>query len=194
MLQIKKQSDERVLHAFTHKLADIPGGVTVSAARLTQGKILEGTPIGKGSDGIYQVVKTAVVAAAGTATTDTTYTVKKGHNFKVGEYIMAATGAKAYAITTIATNSGDSTCDDITVGTALGVNVAIGDVLMEAAAQSASTTSAFKFAPVALVGDAYDVEGNMVVSAVTMGQIDTAKTAVVFGSAVKKALPNINFI
>ena len=60
-IQIQRKKDKRVVKAFTHKLADIPGGVTVSAADLTQAVLHEGTPIGKDANGLYHVVKVAVV-------------------------------------------------------------------------------------------------------------------------------------
>lgn len=65
-------------------------------------------------------MKVAVLADDATNSA-TTYTVKKGHNFKVGDVLMLASGKAAYAITAIATNSGDATKDDLTVGTTLGV-------------------------------------------------------------------------
>ncbi len=48
MLKIDRKKDNRVIRAFTHKLADIPNGITVSADDLTQKVLHEGTPVGKG--------------------------------------------------------------------------------------------------------------------------------------------------
>ena len=98
MLKIDRKKDNRVIRAFTHKLADIPNGITVSAADLTQKVLHEGTPVGKDENGLYHVVKVAVLSADATNTA-TAYTVKKGHNFKVGDVVMLATGSKAYTIT-----------------------------------------------------------------------------------------------
>lgn len=191
-IQIQRKKDKRVVKAFTHKLADIPGGVTVSAADLTQAVLHEGTPIGKDANGLYHVVKVAVVAAqaAGDATT---YTVKKGHNFKAGDVIFFTKGGKAYTISAIATNSSDATCDDITVGTTLGA-AAVGTEVYQSAANGA-TAGAFKHEPLALVGESYDVAdlANHLVNAWTIGQIKEANIPPV-GSAVKQALKGINFI
>jgi hypothetical protein len=56
MLTIERKKDERVIRAFTHKLADIPDGVTVSANDLAGKVLLEGTPIGgKDANGLYHV-------------------------------------------------------------------------------------------------------------------------------------------
>lgn len=192
-IQIQRKKDKRVVKAFTHKLADIPGGVTVSAADLTQAVLYEGTPIGKDANGLYHVVKVAVVAAQAEASA-TTYTVKKGHNFKVGDVLMLASSKAAYAITAIATNSGDATKDDLTVGTTLGVAAKAGDSLYLAAKAGASG-AAFKYAPVALVGESYDVDAlsNHIVNAVTIGQIRESNIPPI-GAEVKAKLTGIQFI
>ena len=171
MLKIDRKKDNRVIRAFTHKLADIPNGITVSAADLTQKVLHEGTPVGKDENGLYHVVKVAVLSADATNTA-TAYTVKKGHNFKVGDVVMLATGSKAYTITEIATNADDATSDDLTVDTTLGTAAKAGDSLYLAAKAGASG-SAFKYAPVALVGESYDVDelSNHIVNAWTIGQI-----------------------
>lgn len=87
MLKIDRKKDNRVIRAFTHKVADIPNGITVSADDLTQKVLHEGTPVGKDENGLYHVVKVAVLTDDATNSA-TTYTVKKGHNFKVGDVLM----------------------------------------------------------------------------------------------------------
>ena len=185
MLKIDRKKDNRVIRAFTHKLADIPNGITVSAADLTQKVLHEGTPVGKDENGLYHVVKVAVLSADATNTA-TAYTVKKGHNFKVGDVVMLATGSKAYTITEIATNADDAT----SVGTAAKA----GDSLYLAAKAGASG-SAFKYAPVALVGESYDVDelSNHIVNAWTIGQIRESNIPPI-GAEVKAKLTGIQFI
>lgn len=193
MLKIDRKKDNRVIRAFTHKLADIPNGITVSAADLTQKVLHEGTPVGKDENGLYHVVKVAVLSADATNTA-TAYTVKKGHNFKVGDVVMLATGSKAYTITEIATNAGDATSDDLTVDTTLGTAAKAGDSLYLAAKAGASG-SAFKYAPVALVGESYDVDelSNHIVNAWTIGQIRESNIPPI-GAEVKAKLTGIQFI
>lgn len=193
MLKIDRKKDNRVIRAFTHKLADIPNGITVSAADLTQKVLHEGTPVGKDENGLYHVVKVAVLSADATNTA-TAYTVKKGHNFKVGDVVMLATGSKAYTITGIATNASDATSDDLTVGTTLETAAKAGDAIYNAAKAGASG-SAFKYEPIALVGESYDVEAlsNHIVNAWTIGQIRESNIPPV-GSAVKAKLPGMVFI
>ena len=193
MLRIDRKKDNRVIRAFTHKLADIPNGITVSAADLTQKVLHEGTPVGKDENGLYHVIKVAVLSADATNTA-TAYTVKKGHNFKVGDVVMLATGSKAYTITGIATNASDATSDDLTVDTTLGTAAKAGDAIYNAAKAGASG-SAFKYEPIALVGESYDVEAlsNHIVNAWTIGQIRESNIPPV-GSAVKAKLPGMVFI
>lgn len=193
MLKIDRKKDNRVIRAFTHKLADIPNGITVSAADLTQKVLHEGTPVGKDENGLYHVVKVAVLSADAT-NAETAYTVKKGHNFKVGDVVMLATGSKAYTITEIATNADDATSDDLTVATTLGTAAKAGDSLYLAAKAGASG-SAFKYAPVALVGESYDVDelSNHIVNAWTIGQIRESNIPPI-GAEVKAKLTGIQFI
>lgn len=193
MLRIDRKKDNRVIRAFTHKLADIPNGITVSAADLTQKVLHEGTPVGKDENGLYHVVKVAVLSADATNTA-TAYTVKKGHNFKVGDVVMLATGSKAYTITGIATNASDATSDNLTVDTTLGTDAKAGDAIYNAA-KAGDSGSAFKYEPIALVGESYDVEAlsNHIVNAWTIGQIRESNIPPV-GSAVKAKLPGMVFI
>ena len=192
-LRIDRKKDERVVHACTHNLADIPNGVTVCSADLIPGGILrEGTAIGKGEAGLYHVIKTAKVTEAANNTA-TAYKVEKGHHFKKGDFVMLKVGAKAYYINSIDTS--ETTYDTITVGTTLGEAVKVGDALVQASAQSASNTSAFKYAPKALVGDSYEVKAldNHLVVAVTIGQFKESVIPPQNGD-IKAALPGIVLI
>lgn len=191
-MRIDKKKDGRTVHACTHNLADIPNGVTVSTADLIPGTPLqEGTPLGKDTAGIYHAVKTAKISEAAAANAKA-YKVAKGHHFKVGDFVMFKTGAKAYAITAIDTSA--LTHDTITVGTTLDAAVTPGTALVQAAAATADA-SAFKFRPVALCGDSYDVESltNLAVSAVTIGQFKESIIPAI-SDDIKAALPTINLI
>lgn len=168
-LTIKRKEDKRVVHACTHNLADIPNGVTVKSAELVSGsKLMEGTAIGKGSDGLYHVEKTALVVE-NVAASGTSVKIAKGSHFKVGDFVMSAVNGKAYAITAIDTTN--ATYDTVTIGTAIGA-ISKDAIIMLADGEHASSGAAFKFAPKALTGDSYDVEAlnNHLVSAVTIGQ------------------------
>lgn len=192
-LKIKRQSDTRVVHACTHNVADIPNGVTVKSAELIPGVMLkEGTAIGLGSDGLYHVIKTAVVLE-NVGSTGTSIKVAKGHHFKVGNFVMSALNGKAYAITAIDTTS-EATYDTITIGTTIGA-IAKDVVIMEAKEEQSSSGAAFKYTPKALTGDNYDVKAleNHLVSAVTIGQF---KESVIppISTAILSALKGIVLI
>lgn len=194
MLTIVKQKDNRVSRAFTHKLADIPNGVNVANTEFVQRVLKEGTPVGKdATTGLYYPVKVAILTAVAESTA-TAYTVAKGHDFQVGDFIMLKPGAKAYAITAIATNATDATSDDITVGTTIGA-AAKGASIYQAAAQAASNSSAFKYQPIGLVGESYDIEpnSNLLANVVTIGQVREALIPAP-GAEVKAKLPLIKFI
>lgn len=105
----------------------------------------------KGSPLVFdEAARTATVLRTGVlfadaANTDVVYQVKKSLNpnqplFKVGDYLAAVSGGKAYAITAI-----DSTTytdhDNVTVGTTLGVALTAGATLFNSTATGASAAA-----------------------------------------------------
>lgn len=191
-LKIDRKQDVRTAHACTHNLADIPNGVTVSAADLVAGGILpEGAYIGADEAGLYHLIKTAKLTEAATATA-TDYKVAKGHHFKPGDFITSDAGAKAYAIESIDTNS-DPTYDIITVGTTLGASLKAGSALVQAKAEA--TKAEFKYEPKAVLGDSYRVEAlaNHLAAAVTIGQFKAVLSPAA-PAGLRAALPTVNFI
>ena len=149
-MTVRRRKDTRTPRVFMHKVADIRGGVSVKVSELGGDWLPEGAVLSAPDEGgICHVVKIAVVAAV-VEEKGTAIKVKKLHNFKVGDYVMAGEGGVAYAITAIDT-AGSKDYDTLTVGTTLG-ELSKGDFLMEAAAESTTTTSALKHVPLALVG------------------------------------------
>lgn len=150
-LKITRSADSRVIKAITSRVADISGGVTVSVADLGGAALKEATPLAYVSaDGLYHVCKTAKVVTAATNSA-VTYDVAKGSHFKVGDR-FAIEGANGQLITAIdKTTNTDK--DVITVGTTLGVVVAVGVVAFE----SAGANQTVKYAPTAIAGSNYDV-------------------------------------
>ena len=148
----RRQEEGAQKIAILHKVADIPGGVTVKTAGLSAGLLPEATLLAKGSGGLYEVIPTAVMAedANGTATT---YAVKKGHLFKVGDKINKS-GSTNVNITGIDTS--DSAKDIITVDATLGARAA-----------NAALTAGGTGAPVAITGEVHQIKAgqNLFVSA-----------------------------
>lgn len=154
MMTVRKKKDVATKKCILEKLADIPGGVDVVVAPLGGDYLFEGTPISLPVNGKSNVIKYAKVVTAATATA-VAIEIEKYSHFKVGDFVMAAVGAKAYAITAIDKSS--SIKDVITIGTTLGVIIAKDGYIMEAAAQSADATSALKYVPGIIVGTGYSI-------------------------------------
>ncbi len=148
-MTVRKRKDTRTPRVIMHKVADIRGGVSVNISELGGDYLREGTVLSAPDNGICHVVKTARLTAEA-STSDVNIKVDKYHNFKIGDYVMAATKAKAYAITAIDTSN--KAYDTITIGTTLGVKIEKGASIIEAKAESASTTSELKYVPFAIVG------------------------------------------
>jgi hypothetical protein len=150
-LKITRSADSRVIKAITSRVADIAGGVTVSVADLGGAALKEATPLAYAvADGLFHVTKTAKVVTAATNVA-VTYDVAKGSHFKVGDR-FAIEGANGQLITAIdKTTNTDK--DVITVGTTLGVVVAVGVVAFE----SAGANQTVKYPPTAIAGSNYDV-------------------------------------
>jgi len=186
-LTIKRQSDNRVTKCVLHRIADIPGGVTVSVSELGGNVLFEGTPIGVGSNGLYKVVKTAKVVTAATSSA-TTYEVAKGHHFKVGDYFAAGT-ANGQAITAI--DKTDPAKDVITVGTTLGVAITVDTV----AYQTTGSNKTLAVTPSAFAGSTEDVEegNNLFVSAWVIGVLKEANAPAVT-EAIKTALKGVIYV
>ena len=83
----EKSDVERSL-AVELVLEDIPGGCVIEKDDIptSSSGIKEGTLVGKGSDGIYHIVKTAMVAHAA-STAANALVVYNNHEFKVGDYV-----------------------------------------------------------------------------------------------------------
>ena len=190
-LHIDRKQDKRTPLACTHNLADIPNGVTVSAADLVAGGILpEGAYVGADDAGLYHLIKTAKLTEAATATA-TSYKVAKGHHFKAGDFLAIDEGKTAKTISAI--DQSATTHDVITVDATLGTALKAGDVVV--AAKAAASSAAFKYTPKAVLGDAYPVEAlnNHLCAAVTHGQFKEALSAPAT-AALRKALPTVTFI
>lgn len=187
MLTIKRKQDKRVVKCILHRVADIPGGVTVSVANLGGSALFEGTPLGKGSDGQYVVCKTAQIITDATASA-TTYEVAKGSHFKVGDrFATAATNGQ----TITAIDKTDAAKDIITVGTTLGAAITAGTCAYE----SSGANKTLKTTPVAIAGSNYDVEdgGNLFVDAWVIGVVREANAPAV-ADAHKTALKTIAYV
>ncbi len=166
-MTVSRRKDTKTPRVFMHKTADIRGGVSVNVTELGSDFLQEGAVLSAPKDGICHVVKVAQVTAQ-VAESDKTITVKKGGQFKVGDFILTKLGNKASKITAIDNSGKDN--DKITIDAALGA-IAIGDFIVEAKAASTTTTSELKYAPFSLTGTGkpIDPKSNLNVDAWVIG-------------------------
>ena len=189
MVKITRSADSRAIKSIAHRLADIPGGVTVSVADLGGSALKEGTPLYYDStDGMYHVTKTAkVVTAATNSAVD--YEVAKGHHFKVGNRF--ATEASNGQLITAIDKTTHADKDIITVGTTLGAVVAVNTVAFESAAGNKVLANV----PTAIAGSNQDVVANenLFVDAWVLAVVKTGNAPAV-NATVTASLKGIHYI
>ncbi|MBR8725530.1 hypothetical protein [Bacteroides pyogenes] len=186
-LTIKRKKDNRVVKCILHRVADIPGGVTISVANLGGSALLEGTPLGVGTDGLFVVCKTAQVITKAEANA-VAYEVAKGHHFKVGDR-FATDACDGQPITAI--DKTDPAKDVITVGTTLGAVVKPGTCAFE----SSGANKTLKNTPVAIAGSNHDVENgdNLFTDAWVIGVVRKSN-APILNDTAEKALKGIVYV
>jgi hypothetical protein len=187
-LRIERKSDSRVIKAILHRIADVPGGVSVKTAELGGSALQEGTPLAySSSDGFYHVCKTAKVVTAA-ANDATSYEIAKGSHFKVGDY-FATEGANGKQITAI--DKSGASKDVITVGTTLGAVIAEGVIAFE----STGGNKTVKYAPTAIAGESSDVTAseNLFASAWVIAVVRKGNAPLV-NDTVSATLKGIHYI
>lgn len=184
MLRIERKKNDRAGKCILHRIADIPGGVTVSTKSLGGNVLVEGTPIGKSINGIYAVCKTAVL----TEFIDTKLTVKAGHHFKVGDKV-ATSGSNGKTVTQI--EHVDSQFDTIYIDSALDGSPKAGDVLFEAS----GANKTLKIVPIAVVGSTMDVKAgdNLFVDA-WVHAVVREEGAPAVTEKMKEALKSVSYV
>lgn len=186
-LRIERKKDNRVVKCILHRIADIPEGVTISVANLGGTALLEGTPIGKGSNGMFAVCKTAKVLTEVNAT-GTSYEVAKGHHFKIGDY-FGIMGKNAQKITDI--DKSDLSKDVITLEATLGATVKVGTCAVE----TTGANQTLKIEPIAVCGSSHDVKpnDNLFVDAWVHAVVRESNAPAV-NDKVKEALKNVSYV
>jgi hypothetical protein len=128
MLKISRTNDSRVVKAILHRIADIPGGVAVKASVLGGPSLVEGTPLAAGTNGLMEVIKTARVAEAYTAT-GASIKVAKGSHFIVGDKF--ADPAYTDFATISAVDRSNAAYDLLTLSDTMSINLALNSVIIE---------------------------------------------------------------
>lgn len=175
------------MKCILHRIADIPGGVTVKTANLGGTALFEGTPIGKGKDGVFEVCKTAQVITQADVSAKT-YEVAKGHHFKVGDRFATA-DCDGQTITAI--DKSNPAKDIITVGTTLGAVVKAGTCAFE----SSGANKTLKVVPCAIAGSNEDVDANsnLFVSAWVHAVVRESNAPIV-NDAIKNGVKNVSYV
>lgn len=185
-LSIKGRKDNRVIKCIHHRVADIPGGVTIESASLGGSAVFEGTPIGPGgANGLCKVCKTAQIVEA-VAAGGTTVKVAKGHHFKPGDY-LATESENGIKIASI--DKTDPTADVITLQSGVVGAVAINTCAFQSSA--ANKTLAVK--PNTIAGSNQDVEGNVFMDVWCIAVVN-AKTCPIVNDTIKNALKGIHYV
>ena len=187
MVTIEGMKDRRVVKCILHRVADIPGGVTVSVVGLGGSAVVEGTPLGRGTNGMYVVCKTARVLNTANATS-TTYDVNKGSHFNVGDR-FATDGANGQTIASIDRSREEK--DVITLSATLGVEVKAGTCAFE----SAGANKTLKVVPVAIAGDNLDVKaGNNLYENAWVHAVIREENAPAVTDKIKDALRCVTYV
>lgn len=186
-LKIERKNDNRAVKCVAHRIADIPGGVTINVSKLGGSALFEGTPIGVGSSGMYEVCKTAQVVSEANSSA-TTYDVAKGHHFKVGDR-FATSSYNGQTIKSIDYSNPEK--DVIEVNATLGGDVHVGDCAFE----SSGANKTLKVVPCAVTGSNEDVKQghNLFVSAWVIGVVNE-KSAPIVNKSIKDALKAVIYI
>lgn len=189
-MQPVKTTSTASVPVFQTMLETAQGGFSLDNTGLAVGETIKaGTPIGY--DEATRVAKVLKVATlqANAANDAVDYRVMKGHNIKVGDYLAAVAGGKAYAVTEIDTSN--AAYDELTVGTTLGVALTAPYGLFVSSATGASAAVVAVTAKGLLYEDT-EVSPTASVAVVLRGTVyDRRITAI--PSAVKTALPLIIF-
>lgn len=146
-MSVVRRKDTFTPRVLMHKVADVTGGVSVNVSELGGDYLKEGSVLSAPINGVCHVVKVAEVVAAVTAT-GKEVKVKKGHNFKRGDFVMLVENGAAVEIDSIDNSQKES--DTIKIKAALGV-INNGDCIVEAK-EASTNASALKYTPFAVVG------------------------------------------
>lgn len=157
-------------------IAEVPGGGLLVDAGYD---VVETTPVGRTSDGKYQVIKCAKVKTK-YAGSGTTIDVEKGHGLAKGEFVMA--GGISKTISSINTGAADK--DVITLDAAMtGVTVEAGEFIYQAKA-AAESNAVPVVKPIGYAGVGHYTAENGVVA--FAGNGDTPIKVVVVGTVRKE--------
>lgn len=179
-MTVSRRKDTMTPRVLQHRIADIRGGVSVNTSELGGDFLNEGSVLSAPVNGICHVIKIATVAAE-VAASAKAIKVKKGSNFKAGDFVMLNVNSAAVKISSI--DETESDYDTINVATTLGA-IAAGASIVEAKETSADA-SAFKYTPFAISGTGRPFNGK------TNVDVDAWVFAVTKGLALPECVASV---
>lgn len=190
----KKESEFQYAPGIEKIIEDIQGGGTIARAEL-KGIVDELPPlviVGKDSNGLYRVVKTARVTAV-VADAAKKIQVAKNHVFKIGEAVTVG-GALAGASDLItAIDKSNASYDEITLAGTIGA-AAIGEVLILVSAKADADAATFKCVPEVITMNKVDTTvANQQSGLLVRGTVNEKVMPYAIDAAIKALLPHIRF-
>lgn len=157
-------------------VAEVPGGGLLKDAGYD---VVQTTPVGRASDGKYQVIKTAKVKTR--YTTGTSLEVEPGSGIAANDYI--AFGGMAVQVTKVTAGTDK---DTLTISALTGRTIEAGDFVYQAAsaADGSATFAAPVVKPVGIVDDGHFTDANGIVA--YGGNGDTPVRIIVAGTVRKE--------
>lgn len=175
-MKITKETVSDGIVVFQKVIETAQGGFTLETsdlvvdANLKAGTLIGATVANETARRVTAIKTVLVYENASNTATD--IKIAKGHHFKVGNYLAAVKGGKAYAITVIDTSN--ALYDTITVGTTLGVALTVGDVLFQSTATGASV--AIYVRPLGLLYEDTTIASEVDVAVVIRGTVYGRRT------------------
>jgi len=154
-LQITTASETNYNPVFLEILSEVPGGGTIATDRVpgTCKVLEEGTMLANSNtDGVYQFVKTGVVASSGGATV-THYLLKAPAHFIAGEFLSVAGGCTSATIASVTRATNTVT---VVANACLGALVTAGAVVFEGTT-TATGNSTGKYLPSLMLKNTVEV-------------------------------------
>jgi len=187
----KKTDTERSL-AVELILEDIAGGCVIEKDDIptSSSGIKEGTLVGKASDGIYHIIKTAMVKDAASTNADA-LVVYDNHEFKVGDFIgTSASGVASGALITAISASGAGV--GIITCTWAGPDIAASGILVQASGLGHSN---FKYEVAGISTNYVDKDDeNIGCGVMVRGRVREHLMPYYIDSTLKTKLPLIRFV
>ncbi len=193
-MYVKKESEYQNNPVIKTVIEVLTGGATIAAADFDTSVYKElkaGSIVGKDSNGLFHVLKTAKVHA-NVAIDATAIQVKKGHGLKINDVIVD-TGLTLKADKIIAINTSNADYDELTIEAAIGA-LTSADIIVVAAAEANAGAGTFKIDPIGLTINPVDLTLQNQTSGVLLrGTVNETNMPQYVDANIKASLPLIRF-